>query len=175
MWNWILSLKSHRAGWDSESQWFAWDGQWERLNYGGESVWQLSVQDFLLLLQLWKGSRKVPGVHGARGRRGRQPDPETSPTEVQETGGSTGGDQPGDHQQQAGGGRETEDGGKFPPWLTGEEWSISFPHPQIIQERAKSARSSSARMKSLPAVKGQYQVKWEEKMLRKHKAQLLLF
>ena len=30
--------------------------------------------------------------------------------------------------------------------------------PQIIQERAKSARSSSARMKSLPAVKGQYQV-----------------
>jgi len=27
----------------------------------------------------------------------------------------------------------------------------------IIQERAKSARSSSARMKSLPAVKGQYQ------------------
>ena len=31
--------------------------------------------------------------------------------------------------------------------------------PQIIQERAKSARSSSARMKALPAVKGQYQVK----------------
>ena len=30
---------------------------------------------------------------------------------------------------------------------------------QIIQERAKSARSSSARMKSLPAVKGQYQVR----------------
>ena len=35
--------------------------------------------------------------------------------------------------------------------------------PQIIQERAKSARSSSARMKSLPAVKGQYQVQCERR------------
>ena len=50
-----------------------------------------------------------------------------------------------------------------------------FCPPQIIQERAKSARSSSARMKSLPAVKGQYQVKREEKIFRKYKAQLLFF
>ena len=116
MWNWILSIKSHRGGPDSQSQWLAWDSQWERLNYWGESLRQLPVQDFLLLLllllRLRKGAGEVLGVHSARGWGRRQPDQETSATEVPEAGGPTGGDQSGDHQQQTGGGRETEDGGK---------------------------------------------------------------
>ena len=136
MWNWILSLKSHRGGRDSQSPWLAWDCQWERLNYWGQSVWQLSVQDFLLLLlQLGQGSRKVPGVHSARGRGGRELDQETSTHEVQEAGGPTGGDQPGDYQQQTSGGWETEDGGEFSTW----DFYLSFilsssDHPRESKE-----------------------------------------
>ena len=112
---------------------------------------------------LGSGEGEGAGLHGTRRRgpgQGPQPHQEAPAPQVQEARRPAGGDQPGEDQHQTGRGREATLSGEWDSSKK-EKYIMLVWISQIIQERAKSARSSSARMRSLPIVKGHYQSRVE--------------